>query len=214
MTRILCIFAVAASAACGPKVTPRDRYVRALNYRLEGNAHAQTDELIALAHEEPQSRAGRRARATLVGGDWSVTVATIGVLAAIAIPNFLKFQARSRQSEAKTNLKTLYVAQKSYFAEYGKYGRSFNECAFSPEPGARYLYFLSRTEVVGGDAAGAPPGLRERAAELLEELKLRPEVKKQSFLAVAVGNIDDDETLDVWAIDADNNLENRQSDVE
>ncbi|MBI2370572.1 MAG: prepilin-type N-terminal cleavage/methylation domain-containing protein, partial [Deltaproteobacteria bacterium] len=33
-----------------------------------------------------------------------IVVAIIGILAAIAIPNFLRFQAKSKQSEAKTNL--------------------------------------------------------------------------------------------------------------
>ena len=34
-----------------------------------------------------------------------IAVAIIGILAAIAIPNFMKFQAKSKQSEAKGNLK-------------------------------------------------------------------------------------------------------------
>ena len=36
-----------------------------------------------------------------------IVVAIIGILAAIAIPNFIKFQAKSKQSEAKTNLKAI-----------------------------------------------------------------------------------------------------------
>ena len=43
-----------------------------------------------------------------------IVVAIIGILAAIAIPNFVKFQCRSKRSEAKTNLKGLYVAMESY----------------------------------------------------------------------------------------------------
>ena len=42
-----------------------------------------------------------------------IVVAIIGILAAIAIPNFIKFQARSKQGEAKTNLKSLFTAQKT-----------------------------------------------------------------------------------------------------
>lgn len=46
-----------------------------------------------------------------------IVVAIIGILAAIAIPNFIKFQCRSKQSEAKGNLKALYVSEESYRAE-------------------------------------------------------------------------------------------------
>lgn len=50
-----------------------------------------------------------------------IVVAIIGILAAIAVPNFVKFQCRSKQSEAKTNLKSMYVAQESYRAEFDAY---------------------------------------------------------------------------------------------
>jgi prepilin-type N-terminal cleavage/methylation domain-containing protein len=72
-----------------------------------------------------------------------IVVAIIGILAAIAIPNFLKFQARSKQSEAKTNLKALYTAQKSFFSEKDRYSDFANEIGFSPERGNRYGYIIS-----------------------------------------------------------------------
>jgi type IV pilus assembly protein PilA len=50
-----------------------------------------------------------------------IVVAIIGILAAIAVPNFVKFQCRSKQSEAKTNLKALFVAEEGYRAEYDAY---------------------------------------------------------------------------------------------
>ena len=50
-----------------------------------------------------------------------IVVAIIGILAAIAIPNFVKFQCRSKQSEAKGNLKALYVSEESYRAENDTY---------------------------------------------------------------------------------------------
>ena len=40
-----------------------------------------------------------------------IVVAIIGILAAIAIPNFLRYQAKSRQAEAKTNLGAMFVAE-------------------------------------------------------------------------------------------------------
>lgn len=50
-----------------------------------------------------------------------IVVAIIGVLAAIAVPNFVKFQCKSKQSEAKTNLKALYVAEEAYRSESNTY---------------------------------------------------------------------------------------------
>ncbi len=51
-----------------------------------------------------------------------IVVAIIGILAAIAVPNFVKFQCRSKQSEARGNMKAVYVAQESYKAEFDSYG--------------------------------------------------------------------------------------------
>ncbi len=68
-----------------------------------------------------------------------IVVAIIGILAAIAIPNFIKFQAKSKQSEAKTNLKASFTAEKSFFAEKDSYG-TFTGAGFVPERGNRYSY--------------------------------------------------------------------------
>lgn len=46
-----------------------------------------------------------------------LTVGIIGVIAAIAVPNFINYQARSRRSEAFTNLAGLATAQKAFQAE-------------------------------------------------------------------------------------------------
>jgi type IV pilus assembly protein PilA len=50
-----------------------------------------------------------------------IVVAIIGILAAIAIPNFIKFQLRAKAGEAKVNLAGIRTAQESYFAEAGTY---------------------------------------------------------------------------------------------
>lgn len=51
-----------------------------------------------------------------------VVVAIIGILAAVAVPKFLAFLARSRKSEARTTLTGVYNASEGYFAEYEWYG--------------------------------------------------------------------------------------------
>jgi type IV pilus assembly protein PilA len=50
-----------------------------------------------------------------------IVVAIIGILAAIAIPNFLQYQMKSRQSEAKTNLQAVKTSEISFQAERGCY---------------------------------------------------------------------------------------------
>jgi type IV pilus assembly protein PilA len=46
-----------------------------------------------------------------------IVVAIIGILAAIAIPNFIQYQMRSRTSEAKTNLSAIKTANFAFQAE-------------------------------------------------------------------------------------------------
>jgi type IV pilus assembly protein PilA len=50
-----------------------------------------------------------------------IVVAIIGILAAIAIPNFLQYQLKSRQSEAKVNLNAIKTSQIAFQAEKSCY---------------------------------------------------------------------------------------------
>lgn len=50
-----------------------------------------------------------------------VAVAVIGILASLAFPQYNKYKARARQSEAKSALGSIYVVQKSFHAEYQTY---------------------------------------------------------------------------------------------
>jgi len=50
-----------------------------------------------------------------------IVVSLIGVLAAIAIPSFLRYQLRARSAEAATNLKAIATSEEAYFSEYGTY---------------------------------------------------------------------------------------------
>ena len=50
-----------------------------------------------------------------------IVVAIIGILAAIALPNFTRFACRAKQSEARTSLTALFVAEESYRAEFDIY---------------------------------------------------------------------------------------------
>jgi type IV pilus assembly protein PilA len=91
-----------------------------------------------------------------------IVVAIIGILAAIAIPNFIRFQARSKQSEAKTNMKAIFTGQKSRFAERDRYSTFAAEIGFSPERGNRYEYDLGAD--MGGTCAAA--GVEQRTMDI------------------------------------------------
>jgi type IV pilus assembly protein PilA len=157
-----------------------------------------------------------------------IVVAIIGILAAIAIPNFLKFQARSKQSEAKTNLKALYTAQKSFFSEKDRYSDFANEIGFSPERGNRYGYMISaaagnaeaRTAAViaapaggvttisydafrfgGAGAAPAPVVTNYTAtAPNNQVFGVQGTCPNCNFFAGASGNADNEVGMDDWVI--------------
>jgi type IV pilus assembly protein PilA len=61
-----------------------------------------------------------------------IVVAIIGILAAIAIPNFLTYQAKAKSSEAKTNLNGIRTSEIAFFAENGAYVAAVP----NPVPGA------------------------------------------------------------------------------
>ena len=144
-----------------------------------------------------------------------IVVAIIGILAAIAIPNFLRFQARARQAEAKTNLKAIFTASKVTFAESGNMSCGF--CAWRPDGSNRYTYRThdgTAEQIFAGTAGGVVAGVNAAAVS--------PALGK--FTANAMGNIDSDSFLDGWMINDSNFLcngslasgscDNAQNDVE
>lgn len=67
-----------------------------------------------------------------------VVVAIIGILAAVAIPNFQKYQARARQTEARMALASVYAQQKSFSAENNSYTACLKEIGIASDGGKRY----------------------------------------------------------------------------
>lgn len=62
-----------------------------------------------------------------------VVVALVGILAAIAIPQYSKFTAKARQAEAKINLAAAYAILQSYAAENGSYTLCLRQAGYVPE---------------------------------------------------------------------------------
>ena len=77
-----------------------------------------------------------------------IVIAIIGILAAIAIPNFLRYQAKTKQSEAKTNLSAMFSEEVSYFGEENIYGTK-QSIGWVPAGRTRYQY-----SVIGHNTTG------------------------------------------------------------
>ena len=169
----------------------------------------------------------RRRGFTLI--ELMIVVAIIGILAAIAIPNFIRFQARSKQGEAKANLKSLFTAQRSYFQEKDSFQTTIGDIGFNPERGNRYSYqngntsYQDRTAVlqvsttlndaITVDTFKFPPAAGSQPAGTFTTLTFSangiadpgaPGVGGTcpicNFMGYAAGNIDQDTNIDSWFV--------------
>jgi len=121
-----------------------------------------------------------------------IVVVIIGILAALAIPRFMTAATKTKQAEAKTILKQIYVNQrtfrqeKDYYVDYAgsdqSAGGTFPEIWVEIMGTARYTYSIT--------------------------------ADSNSFTATASGNIDDDATVDTWQIDQNGNLQCTTNDAE
>lgn len=114
-----------------------------------------------------------------------IVVAIIGILAAIAIPNFLRYQAKAKQSEARGNLSAIYTSQVVFHSEStnGTYASATTSLDWQAQGSSqRYTYSITTATSTG-------------------------------FVATATGNIDNDPTADIWTIDQDKTLLNPTNDV-
>ena len=81
-----------------------------------------------------------------------IVVAIIGVLSALAVPRFQKFQAKAKQSEAKTNLSHIYTLAQSYYGDNDTYNATFAQLGFvvdggtGPASGKIYNYTYAGTD--------------------------------------------------------------------
>jgi prepilin-type N-terminal cleavage/methylation domain-containing protein len=162
-----------------------------------------------------------------------IVVAIIGILAAIAIPNFVKFQARSKQSEAKANLKAMFTAEKAFSAEKDRYSALTGEIGFSPERNNRYAYWVGNgtTLTDRGAATGAEAATAADVGIMYDAFKygtaapfsaitttppatpctttvagLWTDAVGPQWSGIANGQIDNDTTTDIWTISTGNRV--------
>jgi len=143
-----------------------------------------------------------------------IVVAIIGILAAIAIPNFMKFQAKAKQSEAKTNLAAIHTAQISYFGEAGTFALTLAVANWEPEGQNKYNYFMGAPSVGGNNinSTVASVALLPWTAVGACTASLVASTAT-GFSAGALGNVDADTTVDQWHMNDDRSLANCMNDV-
>lgn len=136
-----------------------------------------------------------------------ITVAIIGVLAAIAIPNFLSYQARARQSEARAVLSGIYVQEQNYFVNHDRYG-SLRELAFTyagaTASSSRYTFRSppaggtgATTHALGDDMYAPPAGAVAQSGTFVVA---GSNIDPPRFTVTATSNLDSDLTTDEWHV--------------
>jgi prepilin-type N-terminal cleavage/methylation domain-containing protein len=120
-----------------------------------------------------------------------IVVVIIGILAALAIPRFMRATTKSKQSEAKQILKQIYVMQHAYRQEKDTY-------------------------TANGLSASAGGVFAVLGVEIMTSARYTYAITADSttFTATATANLDDDGTVDTWTINEAGNLQCTTNDAE
>jgi len=116
----------------------------------------------------------------------TVVMVTIGIMAAIALPNFTKFITRTKQTEAKGMLPIIASYQHNYKLTHG----TFLACPENPATqGGKWDPKAPGWSELGFE----PQGRRYYSYEIV--------LDKGNFIIKARGAIDKDATVDLWTFD-------------
>jgi prepilin-type N-terminal cleavage/methylation domain-containing protein len=107
-----------------------------------------------------------------------IVVVIIGILAAMAIPRFMRSTTKAKQSEAKQLLKQIYTMQHAYRQEFNS-------------------YCLNGVSAAAGSANFARIGVDVGASARYSYAMVSA---ANTFTCTATANLDDDATVDTWTI--------------
>jgi type IV pilus assembly protein PilA len=158
--------------------------------------------------DKPRSSRAK-ATALVVSGIGVAIILSIGGVVAISAPKFMRFQDRSRQSEGKVRLKAIVTSERALYGEYDRYSPKPTELGLALEKGNRYHCRLgpgpASEETLPADPALTSGLAPERFDEAIpgavrEKLGVQGTCPACELTAVCVGNIDSDQTMDVWSV--------------
>jgi len=145
-----------------------------------------------------------------------IVVAIISFLSIIAVPNFFRFLAKAKRSEAYMNLSSIYTAQKAYWAETGKYTSQLSgkdSVGWQPEGyaggGANERFNYTYGFGNGAEGKNYFTGKLQTSHTYMSMTK----ADKTGFVVAAVGDIDGDGEPDILTIDEKNDLKIIQDDL-
>lgn len=148
-----------------------------------------------------------------------VVVAIIGILSAVAVPNFRKYQAKSKTSEARLKLSAIYSAQTAFYSDYDSYGSCLDYMGYDPSQGLSYyasgiaaddaVNAIARSNGAGTDCDGdgsvfaANKSVGGNTSTSIESTSLT----QTEFVANANGFIEKDSSVsDSWTISDTKNV--------
>ncbi|MBC7690362.1 MAG: pilin [Methylotenera sp.] len=166
-----------------------------------------------------------------------VVVGIIGILSAVAIPNYQRFQAKARQSEAKIGLAGIYTTEQAYMAEFSTFGGALNNMGYTSTGTAKnYAIGVVGTSAAAGQTIcfnssvpatpaaclGVPSGpvgavnswaanrgvLAIQTVALFNAAHAAALVGSGAFIAGAAGSISNSGTVDLWTINEGKDLQN------
>ena len=149
-----------------------------------------------------------------------IVVAIIGILAAIAIPNFIAYQAKSKQAEAKVALGAIFTSAVAFNAETvpnSYLPTGIGLIGYAPSGTPRYSFWYA----TGVAAPGAPAFFTPRpvvvtgGCDTNTTTAVAPAVAASGtgFTAAAKGSIDGDIACDEWTMNDVRALVNTKNDV-
>ncbi|MBN9686213.1 MULTISPECIES: pilin [unclassified Corallococcus] len=159
--------------------------------------------ILAMLKTGKPEHAGRRGLATAALVVAGLGPFIIGIQFALAIPNFIKFQARTKQAECKMNLKAVFTAARVSLVDDEPLV-SLDAMGIEAGPRNRYAYVLRMPEEIIPVGSAFPALAPEAIEAALAQAGVKPGVEGTCpdciVTAACVGNVDDDDTLDVWSI--------------